>query len=96
MSFKSGKFIDFLKIVKVIPLFKNKGSPLDVGNFRPISLLSNIDKIFEKLVYKRMIKFLENNKFIFKRQFRFRSKHSTNHSLITITETNREAVDKGD
>ena len=95
LSLQSGSFIDLLKVVKVIPIYKNKGSPLDIGNYRPISLLSNIDKIFEKVVHARMIKFLEDNNSIFERQFGFRSKHSTNHSLITITETIRESIDKG-
>ena len=47
LSFETGKFINVLKSVKVMPVFKNKGSCLEVGNYRPISLLSNIDKIFE-------------------------------------------------
>ena len=48
MSISNGEFIEDLKLVKVIPIFKNKGSSLDTGNCRPISLFSNIDKIFEK------------------------------------------------
>ena len=95
ISFETGKFIDFLKVARVIPIYKNKGSPLEPGNYRPISLISNIDKIFEKIVYKRMLKFLDDNKYIFKRQFGFRSKHSTKHSLITITESIRKSLDNG-
>ena len=47
LSFSSGIFPDALKIAKVIPLHKG-GSTLDLNNFRPISLLSIFDKIFEK------------------------------------------------
>jgi len=43
ISLQTGKFISALKLVKVVPVYKNKGSPFETGNFRPISLLSNID-----------------------------------------------------
>ena len=54
ISIRKGKFIEDLKLVTVVPIFKNKGSPVEIGNYRPKSLLSNVE-IFEKLVYKRMI-----------------------------------------
>ena len=85
-GFKTGKFIQALKHVKVVPVFKNKGSPFEAGNYRPISLLSNVDKVLEKLVHKRMIKFLNRNNIIYNRQFGFRRKHSTVHGLVTLTE----------
>ena len=56
LSIRNGEFIEDLKLVKVISIFKNKGSSLDTGNYR---LLSNIDKIFEKIVHKRMSEYLE-------------------------------------
>lgn len=96
LSISKGKFIDALKIVKVVPIFKNKGSPLEVGNYRPISLLSNIDKIFEKLVHQRMTSYLEAKNILYKRQFGFRKKNSTTHSLICLTENIRGALEKGD
>jgi len=46
-SIQSGLYPDLLKIVKVIPIFK-KGDPTSVNNYRPISILSPINKIFEK------------------------------------------------
>jgi len=86
VSFETGKFPTLLKLVKVIPIFKNKDSREETSNYRPISLLSNIDKILEKIVHKRLVGFLEGNNIFFKRQFGFRSKHSTTHSLIALTE----------
>ena len=47
-------FINF----RIIPVLQNKGSNLQCNNFRPISLLSNINKIYEKLMYHRMMKLL--------------------------------------
>ena len=58
-------------------------------------LLSNIDKIFEKLIKSRLVNFLDENKIIFKNQFGFRSKHSTTHALINLTEKIRANIDKG-
>ena len=76
LSFSTGQFPSKLKTAQVIPIFK-KDSPLECSNYRPISLLSNIDKIFEKLMYSRVIKFLEASHCIYPLQFGFR-KHSTN------------------
>ena len=92
LSFNSGIYPSMLKIANAIPIFK-KDSKLIVSNYRPISLLSNINKILEKLMFKRVYEFLESNKCIYKLQFGFRSKHSTNHTLIDITETIRVALD---
>ena len=47
-----GVYSDGLKVAEVVPFFK-KGDPNDVTNYRTISLLSNFNKIFEKLVYHR-------------------------------------------
>ena len=92
LSFNSGEYPDMLKIASAIPIFK-KDSKLIVSNYRPISLLSNINKILEKLMFTRVYEFLEKHKCIYKLQFGFRSKHSTNHALINITETVRNALD---
>ena len=94
LSFNSGECPDLLKIANTIPVFK-KDSKLIVSNYRPISLLSNINKILEKLMFKRVYDFLEKNNSIYNLQFGFRSKHSTNHALIDITENIRSALDKG-
>ena len=58
ISFATSVYPDLLKIAQVIPIFKNKGDKMLVSNYRPISLLSNINKIFEKLVYSRLYSFL--------------------------------------
>ena len=61
LSFMTGVFPSVLKTAKVVPVFK-KDSKFDYNNYRPISLLSNIEKIREKLVYKRLYMFLNNNR----------------------------------
>ena len=94
MSFATGIYPDQLKIAKVIPIFK-KGDKLLVSNYRPISLLSNINKIFEKLVYSRLYSFLEMHNCIYELQFGFRAKHSTQHALASLTEMVKQALDEG-
>ena len=85
MSFSEGKCPSFLKLSSVLPIYK-KDSKLIVANYRPISLLSNINKILEKLMFNRMYSFLESNKCIYGLQFGFRQKHSTNHALLSMTQ----------
>ena len=70
MSFSTGQFPSVLKIGKVIPIHK-KQSRVDYTNYRPISLLSNIEKIIEKLMYKRLSNFLDINNLIYSLQFGF-------------------------
>ena len=82
---RTGVHPEKLKLAHVIPIFK-KGCRLQVSNYRPISLLSNINKIFEKIMHKRVYSFLEKFNLLYKLQFGFRSKHSTSHALIHMTE----------
>ena len=91
---RNGTHPKLLKSAKVIPIFK-KGSKLETSNYRPISLLSNLNKILEKLMFTRTYSFLENNHLLYKLQFGFHQKHSTNHALVDITETIRKALDNG-
>ena len=94
LAFETGIFPEILKTAKVIPIFK-KGDQQDFNNYRPISLLSNIGKIIEKLIHKCLFKFLNNNNCLFNYQFGFRYHHSTNHALISITEKIRKTIDDG-
>ena len=94
LSFSTGVFIDNLKVSKIIPIYKGKGSNMSYCNYRPISLLSNIDKVIEKLMFKRLYNFLTKYKVIYNLQFGFRENHSTTHALIYLTEEVRKALDK--
>jgi hypothetical protein len=58
VSLESGIFPDQLKIAKVIPVHK-KGNTRDINNYRPIASLSVFSKMLEKLVYNRIIAFIE-------------------------------------
>ena len=92
LSFTSGFFPTILKTSKVTPIYK-KDSKLKCSNYRPISLLSNIEKILERIVYNRLYKFFEDNKLVYNLQFGFREKHSATHALIHLTEKTQEQLD---
>ena len=85
LSFLTGVFPSILKTAKVFPVFK-KDTKLDYSNYCPITLLSNIEKILEKLMYKRLHTFLNKN-VIFNLQFGFRQQHSTSHALKVVSAT---------
>ena len=93
LSFDTGDFPNCSKLSKVIPVCK-KGDQQECNNYSPISLLSNISKLIEKLLYNRLHKFLNQNKCLFNYQFGFWNHHSTNHALISITEK-INALDEG-
>lgn len=83
-SFNQGTFPAPLKTAKVIPLHKNNDKTLP-SNYRPISLLPSISKIFEKLLVKRFSQFFVTQNTLTDHQFGFRSKHSTIHAVTKFT-----------
>ena len=81
LSLLTGMCPNSLKIAKVIPIYKKDDSSL-INNYRPISLLPSISKILEKLVYKRLYSFLQNNNILIPNQFGFRQGHSTEYAIL--------------
>ena len=94
-SFEQGVFPESLKTAQVTPVHK-KEDTLTISNFRPISLLSVFSKILEKSMYNRIYSFLCKHKLINTTQFGFRSKHSTEHALISLIETIKKYLDDGE
>ena len=84
MSFSTGQLPSILKTAKDIHIHK-KQSKIDYTNYRPISFISNIEKITEKLMYKRLSNFIEINNLIYLLQFGFHPKYPTTHALINLT-----------
>ena len=80
-------------MAKTIPIFKGTGSNLNHCNYRPISLLSTVNKLIEKLMYNRLYSFLSKFSCIYDLQFGFRTNHSTVHALINLTEDIRSSLD---
>ena len=91
-SFQTGVFPDALKISEVIPIHKG-GSPEEINNYRPISLLSIFDKIIEKIMHKRLYDFLQEHNILFQNEVGFCKNNSTSFALIEITEKIKETID---
>ena len=81
-SFLSGIVPSDLKLSNVIPVFK-KGSQVSVSNYRPISLMSVFNKLLESLMFNRLTKYLDKQDILYKKQFGFRKKHSTDHAILS-------------
>jgi hypothetical protein len=93
LSFKSGIFPNSLKAAKVIPIFK-KGDTLQPSNYRPISILPVLSKVFEKLFMRRMLSFFEEFNILSNNQFGFRKGKSTVDAIIRLVDMIVNDLDK--
>jgi hypothetical protein len=83
LSLNNGYFPDPLKLAQVTPVFKS-GNKQHIGNYRPVSVLPLFSKIFERVMYCRLLSFLTKHNILYDYQFGFREKHSTNLALIHL------------
>ena len=86
------KFPSCLKMGNVTPVYKN-GNRSDKDNYRPVSILSNLSKIFESCLCKQISTFFED--FLSKYQCEFRKGHSAQHCLLALIEKWKQSVDHG-
>ena len=92
-SFNFGQFPSLLKMAKVIPIFKGD-SKLEPGNYRPISLLPIIGKLFERLMFSRIYSFIVKNNIIAKIQYGFQQGKSTEQALLNLQSKVIDAFEK--
>ena len=95
MSLDQGIVPDAMKLAKVIPIFKAK-SKESFNNYRPISLLSNISKVLEKVVHKRLYSFLTRCDIICDKQYGFRPNRSTIDAVTDLTSDVLSSLDRND
>ena len=91
----TGIFPDQLKIAKVIPIYKKNDKNL-FNNYRPISILPVISKIFEKVIYQQIYEHMEKLKLLFEFQYGFRRGHSTEHAALHLIDKVICDMDKGE
>ena len=80
---KANYFPKIWKIAKIIPLYKAK-DPTEMTNYRPISLLPAMSKIYEKVLHARIVEHMNRYGLFYNRQFGFRQKHGTTHALYKL------------
>jgi potassium voltage-gated channel Eag-related subfamily H protein 8 len=94
LSLRSGRFPSALKNSRVVPIFK-AGEQDRCSNYRPISLLSSISKILEKIVHKRLVAHLEYHKLLSPFQFGFQAGRNTEQNLIQVVNQITEHLNGG-
>ena len=91
-SFKKGIFPDCLKTACVSPIYK-QGKKNVVSNYRPISVLCAMSKVFERIMCNRLVDFMNKFNLLFKDQYGFRKGYSTDLAIIRITNYILKALD---
>ena len=86
MCLKGPYFPDCWKVSLVVPVFKNVGERSTAKNYRPVSLLSVVSKVFEKLVNYRIVDRLEKCGLFSDFQYGFRSSRSTADLLTVVSD----------
>ena len=80
ISISLGRYPTKLKLSESVPVFKSDHEK-DPNNYRPMSLLSNFHRIFERLMYTRMMNYIEKHNWTLSSQCGFRKGHSTQHAI---------------
>ena len=94
LSIRTETVPDVFKSAKVTPLFK-KGSKLETGNYRPVSILPVLSKILERAVNHQLTEYLERRGLLFKGQSGFRGKYSTDTCTIDLTDYVKGEISRG-
>ena len=92
LSLRNGCFPDDLKGAEVSPIFK-KNDDLEKENYRPVSVLPHMSKVFERIMYTQIESFMEEK--LSKLLTGVRKNHSTQHCLINMLEKWKNTLDKG-
>ena len=86
-----GKFPNNLKYANIVPV--DKKNKCEKENYRCVSILPNLSKIYEKLIYNQLYKCFDN--ILFPSQYGFRKGYSTQHCLLVLIEKFKETIDRG-
>ena len=94
-SLSTATFPNMWKTANITPIFKKKGSALNPVNYRPISLLSCLSKILERVVFNRIYEHLTTNRLLSDKQSGYRPHHSTQLQLAHMTHELYKSLDQG-
>jgi len=88
------KIPDVFKVAIITPIYK-KGLTSLISNFRPISVISNVAKIFEKIIKARLVHYLESKNLLFEHQYGFRPDKSTDQAIANVTKIIYSTLEEG-
>ena len=92
-SLESGIVPQKLKIAKVIPIFKASENNL-LKNYRPISLLPAFSKIYQKIMFNKIMSFLTSQNALYLHEYGFRPNHATIHPIIHLLNDCAQSANK--
>ena len=95
LSLTKGIFPNQLKLARVVALFKSDDRML-VNNYRPVSILPVLSKLYERIMYNRLLKFINKHNLLYKFQFGFREQHGTDIALIVLIDKIMQAFNDGE
>ena len=95
LSLNLGIFPTEMKLANVIPLYKANNAYV-FNNYRPVSLLCTLSKVLERVMYSRLIEYLETFKILLDNQFGFRKWHSSYMALMQLTDQLIKSLEKGE
>ena len=95
LSLEQGTFPKELKIANIIPIFISGETDI-IGNYRPVSLLTTVSKVFERMLYTRLLDFITQQKILYNLQFGFRVGHGTHMAILKLLDNIIDTLDRGD
>ena len=95
LSLLSGVVPQMAKIARVTPVFKS-GDKNDLSNYRPISILPSLSKVLERVVYNRLISYLDNLNILVPSQYGFRKNNTTYMAVLDLIEQINNSIDKNE
>ena len=90
----TGIFPDNLKIAKIVPFYK-KGDDGLFTNYRPISLLPSVSKIFKRVIFSQLMLYFDRYKLLYKSQYGFRKNHCTELAALKFIDKIIHSMDNG-
>ena len=95
ISLTEGVFPDSLKVANVIPLYKSD-DPMYINHYRPVSLLCMLSKVFEKIMYDRLLNFVNKYDLLYAHQYGFRKNRSKYMALLSLVDNLTHALENGE
>ena len=93
MSLTEDVFPDTLKVANVIPLYESE-DPMCFNHYRPVSWLCILSKVFEKIMYDRLLNFVNKFELLYAQQFGFRKNRSTYMALLSLVDNQNPGLRK--